>query len=166
MTTAAPPSAITTVTTEASWAQTSPLGPLSVTVGPWGVRRVWFSVTGEEAGPPDAGVADAFAAYFSGDVAALDCLPVDLSDRTEFSRAVLLALRAIGPTRLTTYGELATAIGRPGAARAVGRAVGANPVPIVIGCHRVLGAAGTLGGYSGGLDTKRRLLAHEGWPGL
>ncbi|HUP70759.1 MAG TPA: methylated-DNA--[protein]-cysteine S-methyltransferase [Acidimicrobiales bacterium] len=160
MTASAPPAGVTTVT---SWLQPSPLGPLSVTVGPSGVRRVWFSATGEESGPPDAGVADAFDAYFAGDVAALDGLSVDLAGRTEFSRAVLLALRAVGPTRLTTYGELAVAIGSPGAARAVGRAVGANPVPIVIACHRVLAAAGALGGYSGGLDIKRRLLALEGW---
>ena len=146
-----------------SWMQPSPLGPLSVTVGPSGVRRVWFSATGEESGPPDAGVAGAFDAYFAGDITALDALPVDLGGRTGFSRAVLLALRGIGPTGLTTYGELAAAIGRPGAARAVGRAVGANPVPIVIACHRVMAAAGSLGGYSGGLDIKRRLLAHEGW---
>ncbi|HVE45711.1 MAG TPA: methylated-DNA--[protein]-cysteine S-methyltransferase [Acidimicrobiales bacterium] len=145
------------------WMQPSPLGPLSVTVGPSGVRRVWFSATGEESGTPDAGVADAFDAYFAGDVAALDALPVDLDGRSDFSRAVLTALRDIGPSRLTSYGELAAAIGRPSAARAVGRAVGANPVPLVIACHRVLAAAGALGGYSGGLDIKRRLLAHEGW---
>lgn len=146
-----------------SWMQPSPLGPLSVTVGPSGVRRVWFSATGEESGLPDAGVADAFDAYFAGDIAALDALAVDLSGRTDFSRAVLMALRDIGSSRLTSYGELAAAIGRPSAARAVGRAVGANPVPLVIACHRVLAAAGALGGYSGGLDVKLRLLAHEGW---
>lgn len=159
MTTTAATAGITTVT---NWVQKSPLGPLSISAGPAGVRRVSFETTGEEAGQPDPIVAAAFDAYFSGDVAVLDALAVDLAGRTEFSRAVLLALRAIGPARLTTYGELATAMGRPGAARAVGRAVGANPVPIVIACHRVVGAAGALGGYSGGLDIKRRLLAHEG----
>ncbi|HUR24308.1 MAG TPA: methylated-DNA--[protein]-cysteine S-methyltransferase [Acidimicrobiales bacterium] len=144
------------------WMQRSPFGPLSVTVGPSGVRRVWFSATGEESGPADAGVADAFDAYFAGDVGALDTLPVDLEGRTGFVRVVLLALREIGPGRLTSYGELAVAIGRPAAARAVGQAVGSNPVPIVIACHRVLAAGGFLGGYSGGLDIKRRLLGHEG----
>lgn len=144
------------------WMQPSPLGPLSITAGPAGVRRVWFAATGDEFGSPDTTVAAAFDAYFSGDLAALDRLPVDLAGRTEFSRAVLLALRDLGPTRLTSYGELAVSIGRPGAARAVGGAVGANPVPVVIACHRVLAAGGSLGGYSGGLDIKRRLLAHEG----
>lgn len=152
-----------TTTTITSWVQPTPLGALSISAGPTGVRRVWFSATHEEPGEPDAGVADAFRAYFAGDMGALDALPVDLDGRTDFSRAVLMALRALGPSRLTSYGELAAAIGRPSAARAVGRAVGANPVPLVIACHRVLASGGSLGGYSGGLDLKRRLLAHEGW---
>lgn len=151
-----------TATATICWMQPTPLGPLSITAGPAGVRRVWFSATGEENGACDPVVAGAFEAYFSGDLAALDRLPVDLAGRTDFSRAVLLTLRDLGPTRLTSYGALAAAIGRPGAARAVGRAVGANPVPVVIACHRVLAAGGSLGGYSGGLDIKRRLLAHEG----
>lgn len=149
--------------TVTSWVQPSPLGPLSLTTGPAGLRRVWFTPTGRETGSPDTDVAEAFDRYLSGDLGALDSLPVDLEGRTGFSRAVLLALRELGPSRLTSYGELAGAVGRPGAARAVGQAVGANPVPLVIPCHRVLGAGGTLGGYSGGLDTKRRLLVHEGW---
>jgi O-6-methylguanine DNA methyltransferase len=150
-------------TTTTSWVQPSPLGPLSITTTPAGVRSVWFAGTGQESGPPDTVVAQAFGEYFSGDLQALDSLPVDLDGRTDFGRAVLVALRALGPSRLTSYGELAAAIGRPAAARAVGRAVGANPVPVVIPCHRVLAAGGSLGGYSGGLDTKRWLLAHEGW---
>ncbi|MEO7837239.1 MAG: methylated-DNA--[protein]-cysteine S-methyltransferase [Acidimicrobiales bacterium] len=152
-----------TTTTTATWLQPSPFGHLSITTTRVGVHRVLFGGDPAESGSPDAGVAEAFDAYFSGDTSALDSLPVDLGGRTEFSRAVLTALRAIGPSRLTSYGELAGAIGRPAAARAVGRAVGANPVPILIACHRVLAAGGCLGGYSGGLDTKRWLLAHEGW---
>ncbi len=151
-----------TATATTCWMQASPLGPLSITAGAAGVSRVWFSATGDEFGSPDNTVADAFDAYFAGDLGALDPLPVDLGGRTDFSRSVLLALRDIGPSRLTSYGELAAAIGRPSAARAVGRAVGANPVPLVIACHRVLAAGGALGGYAGGLDIKRRLLAHEG----
>lgn len=160
-----------TTATTASWVQPSPLGPLSVTTGPGGVRSVGFGAarfasagTGQEPGPPDAAVADAFDAYFAGELRALDSLAVDLSGRTDFGRAVLVALRELGRGRLTSYGELAAAIGRPAAARAVGQAVGANPVPIVIPCHRVLATGGSLGGYSGGLDIKRRLLTHEGWP--
>lgn len=155
--------ATATATATTSWLQPSPLGPLSITAGPAGIRQVWFAPTGQETGSPDSAVARAFDAYFAGDLVALDSLPVDLDGRTEFSRAVLTALRRLGPFGLTSYGELANAVGRPAAARAVGQAVGANPVPILIPCHRVLAAGGTLGGYSGGLDTKRWLLAHEGW---
>ncbi len=147
----------------ASWVQPSPLGPLSITATAVGVSRVRFTAAGQEPGCPDSAVAEAFDEYFSGDLQALDSLSVDLGGRTDFSRAVLVALRDIGPAGLTSYGELAAAIGRRGAARAVGRAVGANPVPVVIACHRVLAAGGALGGYSGGLDTKRWLLRHEGW---
>ena len=162
MTTLAPLAPAAGISVVSTWPQPSPLGPLSITAGPAGVRRVWFAATGAETGPADARTADAFDAYFAGDLQALDGLDADLSGCTDFSRAVLLALRGLGPSRLTSYGRLAAMVGRPGAARAVGRAVGSNPVPILIACHRVLGAGGSLGGYSGGLDTKRWLLAHEG----
>lgn len=150
-------------TAHASWSQPSPLGPLSITTSPAGVRRVRFTPAGDESGPPDTSVAEAFHRYFAGDVVALDSLAVDLDGLSPFALDVLAALRHLGASRLTSYGELAAAIGRPTAARAVGRAVGANPVPVVVPCHRVLAAGGSLGGYSGGLGTKRWLLAHEGW---
>jgi methylated-DNA-[protein]-cysteine S-methyltransferase len=83
---------------------------------------------------------------------------------TDFQRAVWAEISNIGFGETKTYGEIAEAIGRPKAVRAVGGAVGANPVPLVIGCHRVLGASGKITGYSGGdgLPTKRVLLALEG----
>jgi methylated-DNA-[protein]-cysteine S-methyltransferase len=100
-------------------------------------------------------------AYFAGRRRAVD-LPVDLSRVTPFQRRVLLAARGVPAGRVVSYGELARRIGRPRASRAVGRALGANPVPIVIPCHRVVASGGGLGGYTGGLDVKRRLLGLEG----
>lgn len=83
---------------------------------------------------------------------------------TEFQRAVWAEISKIGFGETKTYGEIAVAIGRPKAVRAVGGAVGANPVPLIVGCHRVLGTSGKITGYSGGdgLPTKRWLLALEG----
>lgn len=88
-------------------------------------------------------------------------LPLDLRG-TPFQRAVWEALLAIPYGETRTYGEVASAIGRPGAVRAVGAANGANPVPLVVPCHRVVAAGGRLGGFGGGLPLKTRLLALEG----
>ncbi len=107
-----------------------------------------------------AGLSDRLAAYFGGDLAAIDALPVSAFG-TEFQRLVWQALRQIPAGRTVTYGELARRIGRPSAVRAVGLANAANPVGIVVPCHRVIGADGALTGYGGGLDRKRWLLAHE-----
>ncbi len=100
--------------------------------------------------------------YFSGKSKVLD-FAVEVQG-TEFQRAVWAEISNIGFGETKTYGEIAEAIGQPKAVRAVGGAVGANPVPLIIGCHRVLGAAGKITGYSGGdgLPTKRWLLALEG----
>ena len=88
--------------------------------------------------------------------------PLDLSAGTEFQNAVWVALRAIPWGETRTYGEVARAVGRPQGMRAVGAACGANPLPVLIPCHRVVAAGGRLGGFSGGLDWKLRLLAREG----
>ena len=80
---------------------------------------------------------------------------------TAFQRAVWDALRAIPPGETRSYGEIARAVGRPAAVRAVGAANGRNPLAIVVPCHRVIGAGGTLTGYAGGLEAKRWLLEHE-----
>jgi methylated-DNA-[protein]-cysteine S-methyltransferase len=89
---------------------------------------------------------------------------VDLRHVTPFQKRVLEAARAVPCGHIATYGEIGRAIGRPQAARAVGQALGSNPVPIVVPCHRVLASDGSLGGYSGrgGIRTKRQLLALEG----
>ncbi|MBW2701860.1 MAG: MGMT family protein [Deltaproteobacteria bacterium] len=89
---------------------------------------------------------------------------LDTEGLSEFSLRVYSALRKVKRGQTVSYGELARRIGRPGAARAVGRAVGANPWPLLVPCHRVLRANGGLGGFSapGGLSTKRKLLAIEG----
>jgi methylated-DNA-[protein]-cysteine S-methyltransferase len=99
--------------------------------------------------------------YFAGDLAALDDASVEMNG-TPFQKDVWAALRRIPAGTTISYGELAKRIGRRAAIRAVGTANGANPVAIVVPCHRVIGADGTLTGYGGGLDRKRWLLAHEG----
>lgn len=88
--------------------------------------------------------------------------PLDLSSGTEFRRQVWDILRTIPPGRTLNYLEVAVRLGKPGGARAVGQACGANPIPLLIPCHRVLAAGSRLGGFSGGLDWKRRLLEREG----
>jgi O-6-methylguanine DNA methyltransferase len=88
--------------------------------------------------------------------------PLDLSAGTGFQRGVWRALRRIGWGRTRSYAEVAQAIGKPKAVRAVGGACGANPIPVLVPCHRVLAANQRLGGFSGGLAWKRKLLACEG----
>ena len=107
-------------------------------------------------------------AYFGGDLAAIDALPVAMVG-TPFQSTVWTALREITVGTTLSYSELARRIGRPSAVRAVGLANGANPVAVVVPCHRVVGADGTLVGYGGGMSRKRWLLAHESaasqaWP--
>ncbi len=88
--------------------------------------------------------------------------PLDLSGGTEFQQAVWRELRKISLGKTKSYGEIAQAIGKARAVRAVGGACGANPIPVLVPCHRVLAAHGKIGGFGGGLDWKRRLLAREG----
>jgi methylated-DNA-[protein]-cysteine S-methyltransferase len=99
-------------------------------------------------------------AYFSGKLRRFD-LPLDMQG-TEFQLRVWRELEAIPFGETRSYSQIATAIGAPKAVRAVGAANGANPIPIVVPCHRVIGAAGTLVGYGGGLPLKKRLLELEG----
>lgn len=112
----------------------------------------------------------AVEAFLAGDLHALELLPIDLDDRAPWDRLVLGAVRAIAPGATASYGEIATRIGKRGAARAVGGAVGRNPIGLVIPCHRVIAGDGTIGGYGGGwwggrqagVELKRELLAREG----
>ncbi|WP_438855236.1 methylated-DNA--[protein]-cysteine S-methyltransferase [Agromyces sp. M3QZ16-3] len=104
---------------------------------------------------------DQLAQYFDGRRSSFD-LPVRL-DGTPFQRAVWAELQRLGWGEATSYGAIAAAVGKPGSARAIGGAVGANPMPIIIGCHRVLASDGRITGYSGGngIPTKLWLLGHE-----
>lgn len=98
--------------------------------------------------------------YFAGRRARFSTT-VDLRLATPFGQRVLRALGAVPYGMTTTYGALASRMGRPGAARAVGHALGANPICVIVPCHRVVGASGALTGYAGGLEIKRRLLDLE-----
>jgi O-6-methylguanine DNA methyltransferase len=88
--------------------------------------------------------------------------PLDLAAGTIFQQRVWAALREIEPGRTRSYSEIAAAVGTPKATRAVGSACGANPIPLIVPCHRVVASGGKLGGFSGGLDWKKHLLMAEG----
>ena len=107
-----------------------------------------------------AGVADRLKHYFMGEPLVFK-EGLDLTGATAFQQEVYEAACRIPFGETRTYGELAKEIGKPGAARAVGQALGANPIPILIPCHRVVAANGGLGGYTGGVKTKEKLLAME-----
>ena len=113
-----------------------------------------------DAAAPDA-VTVPLEAYFDGARGALASIRTETAG-TPFQRSVWAALRTIPPGETLSYGALAVRIGRPGASRAVGLANGANPVSIVVPCHRVIGAGRALTGFGGGLHRKRWLLEHEG----
>jgi methylated-DNA-[protein]-cysteine S-methyltransferase len=113
-------------------------------------------------GDDPAGIVDRLRRYFDGDLHAIDDLPVRFDRGTGFQHEVWGALRTIPVGETISYAELARRVGRPTAFRAVGSANGQNPVGVVVPCHRVIASDGTLGGYAGGLDRKRWLLAHEG----
>ena len=106
------------------------------------------------------GITSRLRDYFGGNFAALEDVAVDPFG-TDFQRAVWRALRDIPVGQTISYGQLAARVGKPSASRAVGMANSKNPIGIVIPCHRVIGANGTLTGYAGGLERKRWLLAHE-----
>jgi methylated-DNA-[protein]-cysteine S-methyltransferase len=119
-----------------------------------------------EATPP-AAVRQAIAAIVSllrGEQADLSFVALDLDGVPPFERRAYEAVRAIPPGRTQTYGDIAAVLGEPGAARAVGQAMGRNPVPVIVPCHRVLATGGGLGGFSasGGVTTKLRMLGIEG----
>jgi O-6-methylguanine DNA methyltransferase len=110
-------------------------------------------------------VAERIKAHCKGQPDLFKDIPVDLRDSSEFSRDVLRVLRRVKPGKVVTYGELAKKCHRPGASRAIGRIMGANPVPLIIPCHRCVGASGKLTGFSasGGIALKARMLHREGF---
>jgi methylated-DNA-[protein]-cysteine S-methyltransferase len=149
----------------------SPLGPMILAATPRGIAGLWFEgqrhipdhcawpVQAENALLRQAGAQ--LQAYFDGKRERFD-LPLDLQGGTAFQQSVWQALLAIPRGRTTSYGTISRDIGMPAAARAVGAAVGRNPISIVVPCHRVMGAAGALTGYAGGLERKSALLQLEG----
>ena len=128
----------------------------------WTALQKRFGETPRPAQRPTHG-ARCLQAYLDGDLDALDDVRVEMHG-TPFQQRVWSALRNVRRGRTATYGQIAQAIGQPTATRAVGLANGRNPVAIVVPCHRIIGANGTLTGYGGGLDRKRWLLRHEGIP--
>ena len=182
------PAAIRTGRTDAPW------GPVRVAAGSDGIVAIEQLVSEEDfearlarrfggglrrdspaPGEPEAAAhlqaaLVALAAFFDGDLLALVDLPLDLADLSAWDRLVLGAVRDLAPGTTASYGDVARMIGKPGAARAVGGAVGRNPIGLAIPCHRVIAGDGSLGGYGAGwwggrqtgLDLKRELLAREG----
>ena len=142
----------------------TPIGPLGVVASDAGVNAVLFDggkLRPEGDSPVLAEAARQLAAYFASELVDFD-LPLDLHG-SEFQRRCWLALATIPYGQTVSYGEQARRLGLgPDAARAVGSANGSNPVPIVLPCHRVIGADGSLTGFGGGLHVKRFLLEHEG----
>jgi methylated-DNA-[protein]-cysteine S-methyltransferase len=121
----------------------------------------WYPGETIERRPDPGGVATALAKYFSGQLDILDAIDVELNG-TPFQLRVWRALRGVRAGHTASYSEIAAAIGAPAAVRAVGAANGANPVAVVVPCHRIIGSDGTLTGYGGGLRRKEWLLRHEG----
>ncbi len=125
-----------------------------------GLLETHYGSVALEEGPASGPLGGRLQAYFEGEAGALDGVAV-ATGGTPFQRAVWAALRTIPFGATLSYGELAIRLGRPGASRAVGLANGRNPVALVVPCHRVIGADGSLTGFAGGLHRKRWLLAHE-----
>lgn len=151
------------------------LGPVRLAASPAGLVGVWFEGQRHEPsalldGPtawPDAGhhpllqeAERQLQHYLAGQRTGFD-LPLDLAGGTPFQQAVWRALLTIGRGATTSYGALGRQLGYPRAVRAVGAAVGRNPLSVVVPCHRVVGADGSLTGYAGGLDRKTALLTLE-----
>ena len=142
----------------------TPIGPLGLSASDVGLQAVAFNprrMRAEGTSPVLTDAVRQLEGYFAGDIVAFD-LPLDLHG-TDFQRRCWLALASIPYGQTVSYGEQARRLGLGSdAARAVGAANGQNPLPIVLPCHRVIGADGSLTGFGGGLHVKRFLLEHEG----
>ena len=130
-------------------------GPIRATL------QRWYPGESIEHRRDPAGAATALAKYFSGQLDALDAIDVELNG-TRFQQRVWQTLRSVRAGRTASYSEIARIIEAPMAVRAVGAANGANPVAVVVPCHRIIGSNGSLTGYGGGLKRKEWLLRHEG----
>ena len=154
----------------------SPLGPITLAATARGLTGLWFvegqrhlppELTGPTVWPSDTEqpvlkqVSQQLAEYFAGQRSRFE-VPLDLACGTTFQQSVWQALLAIPAGATTSYGRLSAGIGKPAAVRAVGAAVGRNPISVIVPCHRVLGSDGSLTGYAGGLDRKTALLELEG----
>ncbi|HVV75699.1 MAG TPA: methylated-DNA--[protein]-cysteine S-methyltransferase [Mycobacteriales bacterium] len=128
------------------------------------IRRHWPDAMPAEPTPAARRAIEGITALLAGEADAMDDVTIDLDGVSEFRRGVYEIARTVGPGDTITYGAIASRLGVPHAAREVGQALGANPVPLIVPCHRVLAAGGKLGGFSarGGVTTKSRLLAIEG----
>ncbi len=154
------------------------LGPCGIAWSETGLTGVLLpgipGLTGRSARAPEAvpgtmgDVVAAIVALLDGERTDLRWVPLDESAIDPFRRSVHAAAREIAPGETVSYGDIARAIGKPDAPRAVGHALGENPFPIVVPCHRVLSSTGALHGFSapGGIATKRRMLEIEGAPGF
>ncbi len=161
------------------WTKWRPVGRVYVAAGPRGVMAVKMGPLGESEAATliwamfhiptildqraTSDVIRQLDAYFRGELWEFD-VPLDLRTETAFQHMVLTYIQRIPAGRTMTYGEIAAALGDPERAMAVGQALAANPIPLLIPCHRVIGADGMMVGYSGygGVETKAALLRHEG----
>jgi methylated-DNA-[protein]-cysteine S-methyltransferase len=154
----------------------SPVGKLTVAAhgtrvclvhfGPASARvkaslAAWYPDTAISPAADPGGAVSVLERYFGGDLDSLDEIEVDLHG-TSFQRSVWMALRSVKSGTTLSYSQLAARVGAPSAVRAVGAANGANPVAVILPCHRIIGSNGSLTGYGGGLERKRWLLDHEG----
>jgi len=142
----------------------SPIGPLGLVVDDDGetVIGVRFGVpaTFGPVAPRRPAAVDELERYFAGELSSFS-VPVRMVGGSEFERAVWSEIAKIPYGEMQTYGAIAAALGDPGLARAVGTACNHNPVPVIVPCHRVVGAGGKMVGFGGGIDRKRRLLELE-----
>ncbi|MCX7257322.1 MAG: methylated-DNA--[protein]-cysteine S-methyltransferase [Polaromonas sp.] len=151
----------------------SPLGSIALAASAQSLAGVWFT-EGQRYLPPELATwpsvpehpllqqaSAQLAEYFAGQRRQFELL-LDFSSGTAFQQAVWQALRGVAPGGTVSYGEISERIDKPGAMRAVGAAIGRNPLSIVVPCHRVIGAGGALTGYAGGLARKSALLRLEG----
>ncbi len=143
----------------------TPIGAFGVAADGDLITAVHFGGIGKQPVAPDPsaglrGAAAQFDAYFAGELTEFD-VALAVPAGSDFEKAVWRAITGIPYAEMATYGEIAAVVGDPGAARAVGMACNRNPVPVIVPCHRVVGAGGKLVGFGGGLDRKRFLLQLE-----